>query len=159
MTAVKPDDSSQYRWSTKETHFRRDTYNISLKLAAMKANALENLLDLAEVADVKDGFGQVDVTKVTWTLLVTLTTCLTLVIPVESTKARVGETADSGFASFILDFWDLDLANRNRTLLRRRKGQCRDERGKKHGRGHGRSGIDPDSSALRNHGARRSGRV
>lgn len=87
----------------------------------MKADALENLLDLAEVANVKDGFGQVDVAKVAWTLLVTFTACLTLVVSVDCTKARVGETSNSRFASFILDVWYLDLANRNRTLLREGK--------------------------------------
>lgn len=94
------------------------TYNISLELSAVIADTLENFLDLAEVADVEDWFGQVDVTEMSWTFLMTFTASLTLVVPVERTKARIRETTDSWLARFIFDLGDLDLANRDSSLIK-----------------------------------------
>lgn len=55
-------------------------------------------------------------TKVSWALLMAFTAGLTFVVPVERSKARIGETADPGLARFILDVGNFDLANRDGSL-------------------------------------------
>lgn len=84
----------------------------------MIADALEDLLDLAEVANMEDRFGQVDVTEMPWTFLVAFTASLTLVVPIERTETWVRETADSWLAGFILDLRDFDLAYRDSSLMK-----------------------------------------
>jgi hypothetical protein len=82
----------------------------------MKAYALEYLFDLFDETDMIHWSSQVNVTKVTWTVIHRFTTRLALEMAIRRPQSRIGKATDQVFAIFITNVAELYLQHRHGPL-------------------------------------------